>query len=143
MARTYAAGYQPQCARLTFRPRLPPPRNKRRRPRKTKRPTRRQPDWAWQPLRRTRVSYLERARNDVPEPLAVDIDPARTFAVAVPLAMPAVTIVAEPHVAAIAAPDNEVAVAAGHDFVRADVGADADIAIDGPVDVHVFVDVNG
>src|SRR6185437_3378734 len=76
----------------------------------------------------------------VPEPLAVDIDPALAFAVGVPAAVPAEAAMAEPTVAVIAAADHEVA---RDRAVDASVDASVNVSVDAkiPVDVNAPVDV--
>jgi hypothetical protein len=89
------------------------------------------------------VKSSERARQFVPEPVTVNIDPARTDAVVIPLTMPEVTIVAEPPVAIIRSSDDEIP--AAHGPVDADVSIDAHVPVHGnvPVDVDSPIDVNG
>jgi hypothetical protein len=48
------------------------------------------------------------AGRDVPEPEAIDIDPARAHAVGIPSTMPAMATAAVPHVAVIGFPDDEL-----------------------------------
>src|SRR5450631_2989069 len=84
------------------------------------------------------VKSSERARQFVPEPVTVNIDPARTDAVVIPLTMPEVTIVTVPHVAVIGSPDDEIAVTV-YGLIDVNVPVDVDTLID----VHGLIDVNG
>src|ERR1017187_7886752 len=68
------------------------------------------------------VKSSERAHQFVPEPFAVDVDPALALAVGIPLVMPKVAVVTEPPVAAVPMPDNEFA-AATTNLIRADIRA--------------------
>jgi hypothetical protein len=89
------------------------------------------------------VKFSDWARQDIPEPVTVNIDPARIDAVVIPLAMPEVTVVTKPHVAVIGSPDDEIP--AAHGPVDADVSIDAHVPVYGivPVDVASPVDVHG
>jgi hypothetical protein len=87
------------------------------------------------------VKFSERARQFVPEPFAFEIDPARAFAVGIPLVMPEVAVVAVPHAAAVSMPDNEIAAATTNPIraditklIRADNRAGVHSHVGGPVD---------
>jgi hypothetical protein len=90
------------------------------------------------------VKSSERAHQFVPEPFAVDVDPALALAVGIPLVMPKVAVVTEPPVAAVPMPDNEFA-AATTNLIRADIRAAttnlirADIRADIRAGVHSHV----
>src|SRR5450759_3708558 len=85
------------------------------------------------------VKSSERAHQFVPEPFAVDVDPALALAVGIPLVMPKVAVVTEPPVAAVPMPDNEFA-AATTNLIRADIRAGVHSHV-GPVER--FGDVTG
>jgi hypothetical protein len=69
------------------------------------------------------IKFSERAHQFVPEPFAVNVDPALALAVSIPAAMPTVAVVTEKRAAAVLMPDNEIA-AATTNPIRADVRAD-------------------
>jgi hypothetical protein len=81
------------------------------------------------------VLNISRASRNVPEPQAVNVDPARTNAVCIPNAMPTVAMPAVPDVAIIRSADDVVLM---NDPIDADVLVDVNV----PSDVDVFVDVN-
>jgi hypothetical protein len=66
------------------------------------------------------VKSSERAYQFVPEPFAVNVDPALALAVSIPAAMPTVAVVTEKRVAAVLMPDDEFA-AATTNPIRADI----------------------
>ena len=81
------------------------------------------------------VVSVSRASHDVPEPVAVNVDPARANAVSIPSAMPKVAAMAVPNVAIVCSSDDVVA-------VNAPVNVDVPIDVNVPVDVDVSIDVN-
>src|SRR5579864_1163089 len=82
------------------------------------------------------------AGDRIPEPLALNVHPARADAVGIPGAVPEVTVVAIPDTAVVVPPDNKVAVA---DPIDAHVAVDVDVPVDMnvAVDVDVAIDVDG
>ena len=82
------------------------------------------------------VKCSERARQLVPEPEAVNIDPARTDAVAIPAAMPEMAAAAVPDVAVIPLADDKIPARGPIDVGTIDVGTiDASTIYVGTIDV--------
>jgi hypothetical protein len=86
------------------------------------------------------IKFSERAHQFVPEPFAVNVDPALALAVSIPAAMPTVAVVTEKRAAAVLMPDNEIA-AATTNPIRADIRADITnlIRADNRAGVHSHV----
>jgi hypothetical protein len=86
------------------------------------------------------IVNVSRASRDVPEPRAVNVDPARANAVCIPSAMPKVAAMAGPNVAIVCSSDDVVAVDAP---VNVDVPIDVNVPVDVdiPVDVDVLIDL--
>jgi len=82
------------------------------------------------------LEILWRASHNVPEPVAVNIDPAWTDAVVVPGAMPKVAPMTVPNVAIIGPSDDVSPV-----DVNGSVDVDSSINVDSSVDVNRSVDV--
>ena len=87
------------------------------------------------------MRQLVRANCGVPEPQAVNVDPARAHAVSIPAAVPTVAILAVPIVAVVCSSDDVVPAYRSIDVdapVNIDVSVDANV----PVHVDVLVDVS-
>jgi hypothetical protein len=89
----------------------------------------------------TAAAYSGRTNRDVPEPQAVNVDPARADAVRIPSAMPKVAITAGPIVAIVCSADDVVSVYGSID-VNIPVHIDVSVDVNVPVHVDVSVDVN-